>query len=119
MEENIERKIYKKPWGTYQTLKLKENCQVKWIEIYPKAKLSLQKHLKRSEHWIVVKGNPIITVNDTKKKYFENDHIFIAKEAIHRLENDTDQTIVIVEVQIGTYLKEDDIIRLEDIYGRS
>jgi len=117
--DNIEQKIYKRPWGTYQTLKIKQNCQIKWIEIYPKSKLSLQKHLKRSEHWIVVEGSPLITIDKTKKIFHKNDHVFIPKEAIHRIENETDQTIIIVEVQIGSYLGEDDIIRLEDIYGRS
>lgn len=119
MENNIEQKIYTRPWGTYQTLKINEGCQVKWIEVNPKSKLSLQKHLKRSEHWIVVEGNPVITIDNSKKNYAKNDHVFIPKEAIHRIENETNQKVIIVEVQIGTYLGEDDIIRIEDIYGRS
>jgi len=119
MNKNIVNKIYKRPWGTYQTLKLSNDSQVKWIEIYPKSKLSLQKHLKRSEHWIVVRGQPLITLNENKKRYKENDYIFIPKEAVHRIENDTDQLVVVVEVQRGSYLGEDDIIRLEDIYGRA
>ncbi len=119
MENNIEQKKYIRPWGTYQTLKISQNCQVKWIEVNPKSKLSLQKHLKRSEHWVIVEGNPLITINNTKKNYNKNDHVFIPKEAIHRIENETDQIVIIVEVQIGSYLGEDDIIRLEDMYGRS
>jgi len=118
MNENIENKIYKRPWGTYQTLKIEKNCQVKWIEIHPNSKLSLQKHKQRSEHWIVVKGKPLITVDNMKKKFNENDHIFIPKEGVHRIENDTNEDVIIVEVQIGNYLGEDDIERLEDIYGR-
>lgn len=119
MKENIEQKIYTRPWGTYQTLKIEKMAQVKWIEVNPKSKLSLQKHKKRSEHWIVVKGKPLITIDKTQKKYNENDHVFIPIDGIHRIENDTDKMVVIVEVQIGSYLGEDDIIRLEDIYGRS
>ena len=69
MKENVEHKIYKRPWGTYQTLKIKENCQIKWIEVLPKGKLSLQKHLKRSEHWVIVQGKAKITLNDEVKTY--------------------------------------------------
>ncbi|MFA6118736.1 MAG: phosphomannose isomerase type II C-terminal cupin domain [Parachlamydiales bacterium] len=118
MAQNTENILYKKPWGSFQSLKIKENCQVKWIEVKANSKISLQKHLKRSEHWIVIKGSPVITVNDLRKKYNENEHIFIPKEAIHRIENESDQTIIILEVQNGSYLGEDDIIRLDDIYGR-
>lgn len=116
--ENIEQKIYKRPWGTYQTLKIDQNCQVKWIKVKPKSKLSLQKHLKRSEHWIVVEGIPIITIEKTQKKYNKNDHVFIPRESVHRIENNTNKDVIIVEVQIGSYLGEDDIIRIEDMYGR-
>ncbi|NGX33685.1 MAG: Alginate biosynthesis protein AlgA [Candidatus Anoxychlamydiales bacterium] len=119
MKENIVNKIYKRPWGTYQSLKIEKTCQVKWIEIKPNSKLSLQKHKQRSEHWIVVKGKPLITVDKMKKTFNENEHVFIPKEGIHRIENDTDQMAIIVEVQIGNYLGEDDIIRLEDVYGRT
>jgi len=119
MNKNIENKIYKRPWGTYQTLKINENCQVKWIEVNPKSKLSLQKHKKRSEHWVVVKGKPTVTIDKLKKKCNVNEHVFIPKEGIHRIENETDEMVVVVEVQIGSYLGEDDIIRFDDIYGRS
>ncbi len=112
-------KIYKRPWGTYQTLKISDNCQVKWIEVFPNGKLSLQKHFKRSEHWIVVKGKPLITLGTTKKEYKENDHLFIPQEAIHRIENPSKDKVIIVEAQIGSYLGEDDIERLEDIYNRN
>ena len=116
---NIENKIYTRPWGSYQTLKLTSSAQVKWIEVNPKGKLSLQKHFKRSEHWIIVQGTALITIDKTTKKYHVNDHVFIPKESIHRIENDTDKKIIIVEVQLGTYLGEDDIQRIEDIYGRT
>lgn len=119
MQNNEENKIYTRPWGTYQTLKINETCQVKWIEVNPKSKLSLQKHQKRSEHWIVAQGHPIITIDKSKKTYNTNDHVFIPKEAIHRIENESDEKVIIVEVQIGSYLGEDDIIRIDDIYGRT
>jgi mannose-6-phosphate isomerase len=115
---NKESQIYSRPWGYYQTLKLFENSQVKWILVKPNEKLSLQKHLKRSEHWIIIKGTPMITINNSTKTYFENEHAFIPKESIHRIENKTDEEVIIVEVQIGSYLGEDDIIRLDDKYNR-
>jgi mannose-6-phosphate isomerase len=119
MQKNIENKIYKRPWGTYQSLKIEKTCQVKWIEVNPKSRLSLQKHKKRSEHWIVVKGEPIITIAEKREKYKVSDHVFIPKETFHRIENESDIKVIIVEVQIGYYLGEDDIIRIEDEYGRS
>ncbi|NGX56328.1 MAG: Alginate biosynthesis protein AlgA [Candidatus Anoxychlamydiales bacterium] len=116
--QNIENKIYKRPWGTYQTLKLADTSQVKWIEVLPLQKLSLQKHYKRSEHWIVVEGNPVITIDSAKKQYKKNDHVFIPIESMHRIENIENKKVIIVEVQIGSYLGEDDIERFDDIYGR-
>jgi mannose-6-phosphate isomerase-like protein (cupin superfamily) len=118
LNQNEINKIYNRPWGTYETLKLDKNSQIKWIKIHPNSKTSLQKHSLRSEHWVVIKGKPLITINDLKKTYNENDHVFIPNEAIHRIENETNETIVIIEIQNGSYLGEDDIIRLEDIYER-
>ena len=116
---NIEGKIYKRPWGTYQTLKMTETCQVKWIVINPKSKLSLQKHYKRAERWTVIEGTPIITIGEKSQKYSRNDTVFIPKNTLHRLENDTDTIAIVVEVQLGSYLGEDDIVRYDDIYGRT
>lgn len=111
-------KIYHRPWGNYQTLLLDATYQLKIIEINPGGKLSLQKHAKRMEHWIVIVGQPTITIDNECKKYNVNDHIFIPIGSLHRLENTTNTIIKIVEVQSGTYLGEDDIIRIDDIYGR-
>lgn len=111
-------KIYTRPWGTYRTIELAQNYQVKVITVNPGGQLSLQKHFKRAEHWVVVKGTPTFTIGETKKTYQENEHVFIKKEEIHRMENTTDIPCEIVEVQIGSYLGEDDIVRLEDIYNR-
>ena len=112
-------KVYERPWGTYQTLCFTEKSQTKIITVIPKGQLSLQKHFKRSEHWVVVTGKPTITVDDSVKEYNVGEHIFIPKESVHRLENFTDSNIQIVEVQVGDYLGEDDIVRLDDIYSRS
>ena len=86
--------------------------------VNPKSSISLQKHIHRSERWVVISGNPKITVN--KKKFFKkaNESIFIPKGAIHRIENPFNKPVQIVEAQIGSVLKETDIIRYKDIYGR-
>ena len=111
-------KIYTRPWGTYQTLALANNYQVKIITVNPQGQLSLQKHSRRSEHWVVVEGKPTITIDYTKETYQVGQAVFIPIEAVHRIENETDQPAKIIEVQVGDYLGEDDIVRLEDIYGR-
>lgn len=111
-------KIYSRPWGTYQTLELAKNYQVKTIAINPGGRLSLQKHCHRAEHWIVVSGKPTLTIDTTTKIYSIGDHIFIPIGTLHRMENFTSTPVVIIETQIGDYLGEDDIIRIEDVYGR-
>ena len=117
-QNNKISQIYKRPWGTYQTLDLGEGYQVKKIIVNPSGRLSLQKHQKRSEHWVVIQGNPTITVEETVRKHKVGDAIFIPIKSPHRLENFTSKMAALIEVQIGTYLGEDDIVRLEDIYGR-
>lgn len=112
-------RLVHRPWGTYDSVDNGETHQVKRIKVYPGGQLSLQKHSKRSEHWVVVKGNPVITVNESVKEYKPNDYIYIEVGDVHRLENFTDSDVEIIEVQCGSYLGEDDIERLEDIYGRS
>ena len=110
--------IYKRPWGSYETLVISENYQVKKIIVKPGQKLSFQKHFKRSEHWIIIEGTPIVTLGDNKKEFMKNDHIFIPKEYFHRIENQNSHDVVFIEVQHGEYLGEDDIVRIDDIYGR-
>jgi mannose-6-phosphate isomerase len=112
-------KIYTRPWGTYQTIALTDNYQVKILTINPNGHLSLQKHSKCSEHWTIVKGDPTITIDETVKTYPVNSHIFIPVGAAHRIENVTATPAVIIEVQIGPYLGEDDIIKIPDVYGRA
>lgn len=111
--------IYKRPWGSYQTLALESGFQVKILTILPGGKLSLQRHFKRSEHWVVVEGMPTLTIGELEQRYEKNDHVFIPIEAVHRIENQGDESCLLVEVQVGDYLGEDDIERLDDIYGRS
>lgn len=118
MTANEIGKIYERPWGNYQTLALAANYQVKIITVKPGGRLSLQKHAKRSEHWVVVAGKPTVTVDDKVKEYEVNTRIFIPVGATHRLENLAAQDAVVIEVQIGPYLGEDDIVRIEDVYGR-
>lgn len=110
--------LYERPWGTYQTIAQDSHYQAKVICVHPAGRLSLQKHFKRAEHWIVVEGTPTVTVNNNVKEYQVGEHIYIPLEAVHRLENFTDNEVKIIEVQIGSYLGEDDIVRLEDIYKR-
>lgn len=118
MSDNIVGQTYERPWGNYKTLDLGEGFQVKIIKVRPDGRLSLQKHFKRAEHWIVVEGEPKITVNKKAKIFKVGDHVYIPVETPHRLENLTKYSVAIIEVQIGSYLGEDDIERLEDVYGR-
>jgi mannose-1-phosphate guanylyltransferase / mannose-6-phosphate isomerase len=111
------RKVFR-PWGWYDSIESGDFFQVKRLHVSPGAKLSLQKHHKRAEHWVVIKGEAKITCNDMKKTLKKGESVYIPLGAIHSLENITDNPLEIIEVQSGTYLGEDDIIRFEDIYGR-
>ena len=111
-------KIYERPWGTYQTLEQDKDFQLKIIRVKQNGRLSLQSHEKRQEHWIVVAGMATVTVDETKKEYSPGSYVFIPFKAKHRLENFGQEEIVLVEVQMGSYLGEDDIIRYDDVYGR-
>lgn len=108
-----------RPWGWYQTLELEGRFQVKRIVVYPGGRLSLQKHFHRAEHWVVVRGAAQVTVGDKIELLDENRSIYIPLGEVHRLENPGKIDTEIIEVQTGSYLGEDDIIRLEDVYNRS
>ncbi len=108
-----------RPWGSYTVLKDSDLYKVKQINVVPGGRLSLQKHFKRSEHWVIVKGTAKVTVGEEVSFLKENQSIYIPQEAIHRLENETTQEVILIETQIGSYLGEDDIVRLEDSYSRS
>jgi mannose-1-phosphate guanylyltransferase len=108
-----------RPWGNYTILDEGENHKVKQITVLPGAKLSLQYHHHRSEHWIVVKGIGTVTVNEKTFDLKQNESIYIPKEATHRLHNQQREDLVIIEAQVGHYLGEDDIVRLQDDYKRN
>ena len=107
-----------RPWGSYQSVDNGDRYQVKRITVKPGERLSLQKHHHRSEHWIVVRGTANVMVNDLVKIVHENESIYIPIGAIHRLENPGKILLELIEVQTGSYLGEDDIIRIEDDYRR-
>lgn len=107
-----------RPWGWFERLVLGDRFQVKRIHVYPGAALSLQSHHHRSEHWIVVQGTARVTLNGEVRLVTENESIYIPIGAAHRLENPGKVAMVLIEVQTGSYLGEDDIIRHEDIYAR-
>jgi mannose-6-phosphate isomerase-like protein (cupin superfamily) len=108
-----------RPWGSYQSVDNGDRHQVKRIIVKPGGRLSLQKHHHRSEHWIVVRGTARVTVNELVKTVHENESIYIPIGAVHRLENPGKILLELIEVQTGSYLGEDDIIRIEDDYQRS
>lgn len=117
-ESSSHRKVHR-PWGWYDSLDTDDSFQVKRICVKPGASLSLQKHSFRAEHWIVIKGVAEVTKGDTVLLLHSNESIYISKNEIHRLKNPCDVNLEIIEVQTGTYIGEDDIIRIEDNYGRT
>jgi mannose-1-phosphate guanylyltransferase/mannose-6-phosphate isomerase len=107
-----------RPWGWFESLAMGEGFQVKRIHVKPGAALSLQSHQRRSEHWIVVEGTARVTIDDTVQTMAEGQSVYVPLGARHRLENPGEFPMVLIEVQIGTYLGEDDIVRYEDLYAR-
>jgi mannose-1-phosphate guanylyltransferase/mannose-6-phosphate isomerase len=114
--ENL--KVFR-PWGSYDSIDAGPRHQVKRITVDPGCKLSLQSHVHRSEHWVVVAGTARITVNDQVTIASENQSVYIPLGATHRLENPGKIPLDLIEVQSGAYLGEDDIVRYEDVYNRS
>jgi mannose-1-phosphate guanylyltransferase/mannose-6-phosphate isomerase len=107
-----------RPWGWFESLVVGGRFQVKRILVHPGAALSLQSHFHRSEHWIVVEGTAKVTVDDEVKLVTENQSVYIPLGAVHRMENPGRVPMVLIEVQTGSYVGEDDIVRYEDIYAR-
>ncbi|PJF11309.1 mannose-1-phosphate guanylyltransferase/mannose-6-phosphate isomerase [Pseudorhodobacter sp. MZDSW-24AT] len=107
-----------RPWGMFESLVIGARFQVKRIVVNPGAALSLQSHHHRSEHWIVVEGTARVTVDDQVRLVTENQSVYIPLGAVHRMENPGKVPMVLIEVQTGSYLGEDDIIRYEDVYSR-
>lgn len=107
-----------RPWGWFETLAIGDRFQVKRIVVRPGASLSLQSHLHRSEHWIVVEGTAKVTIGETERLVSENESVYVPLGALHRLENPGKVPMVLIEVQTGAYLGEDDIMRHADLYAR-
>ena len=107
-----------RPWGWFESLVVGGRFQVKRILVHPGASLSLQSHFHRSEHWIVVEGTAKVTVDDEVKLVTENESVYIPLGAVHRMENPGKVPMVLIEVQTGSYVGEDDIVRYEDVYAR-
>ena len=107
-----------RPWGHYETLSLGNRFQVKSIVVKPGGQLSLQSHMHRSEHWVVVEGTGSVVVDEKEILLSENQSVYIPLGAVHRLSNHGKVSLQLIEVQTGTYLGEDDIVRYEDIYER-
>lgn len=116
-EVNSHRIVYR-PWGSYESVDAGDGFQVKRIIVKPNAKLSLQKHRHRAEHWVVVRGEAVVTRGAEVFRLQANQSTYIPVGEVHRLENDGTEALHLIEVQSGSYLGEDDIIRLEDTYGR-
>ncbi len=116
-EADLHTKVFR-PWGNYESINSGQRFQVKRITVKPHGKLSLQKHFHRAEHWVVVSGTAIVTVGDQEIMLSENESTYIPLGTMHRLENPGTIPLELIEVQSGSYLGEDDIVRFDDVYGR-
>ena len=112
------REAEERPWGRYEVLEESGGYKVKRLEVNPGARLSLQRHSRRGEHWVVVAGTADVVCGERRLRLKEGEHIHIPPETNHRLGNSTDRPLALIEVQLGDYLGEDDIVRLEDDYKR-
>jgi mannose-6-phosphate isomerase len=108
----------RRPWGTFTVLDEGNNFKVKRIEVLPGKRLSYQKHSQRAEHWVVVQGTAKVTLDDRESMLASGEAIDIGIGSAHRVENPGSDTLVFIEVQRGSYLGEDDIVRLQDDFGR-
>jgi mannose-1-phosphate guanylyltransferase/mannose-6-phosphate isomerase len=117
-EVDLHREVFR-PWGSYDSVDHGDRYQVKRITVKPGAKLSLQMHHHRAEHWIVVSGTARVLIGEEVKLVTENESVYIPVGAKHYLENPGKVALHLIEVQSGSYLGEDDIVRFEDLYGRA
>jgi len=118
LSKNYLGNVEERPWGNYHIIAKNKGYQIKEIIVSKGSKLSLQKHSGRSEFWQIVKGESKITIEENKYYLKEKEHIYIPKNTIHRIENIGKDELIFIEIQLGKNLKEEDIIRLEDDYGR-
>jgi mannose-6-phosphate isomerase len=108
-----------RPWGSYTVLEEGANYKVKHIEVKPGRRLSYQKHARRAERWVVVAGSALVTLDGVPAVYEVGSAVHIPVGAAHRVENQGEEPLVFIEVQTGSYLGEDDIVRLDDDFGRA
>ena len=118
-DEGVENKKMYRPWGSFTSIEKGSSWQVKRLEIKPKASISLQMHKHRAEHWIIVDGIAKVEINGESSFLRKNESTYIPMGSKHRLSNPDESTLILIEVQSGNYLGEDDIIRFEDNYGRT
>jgi len=114
----LEHEIFSRPWGHYKSTILSSHAQAKIITVFPKEELSLQKHKKREEHWVIIKGKGKIVLGESLIDVYPGKYIYIPKGCKHQIINDSEENIIFSEVQLGDYFGEDDIIRYSDKYGR-
>jgi mannose-6-phosphate isomerase len=112
-------KFDRRPWGSFTVLDQGEEFKVKRIEVLPGKRLSYQKHAKRAEHWVVVQGTAKVTLDDREIMVSTGEAIDIATGSAHRVENPGTEMLLFIEIQRGSYLGEDDIVRLQDDFGRA
>ena len=110
--------IEHRPWGSFENLLDEEYCKVKRIIVKPGQRLSYQFHHKRTEHWVIVQGDAVVTLDDKEHLFTEGMVVEIPVTTKHRVENKFDKNLIFIETQTGTYFGEDDIVRIEDDYGR-
>jgi mannose-1-phosphate guanylyltransferase len=110
--------LFERPWGTYFNALEEPGFKIKKIVVKPNSRLSLQSHEHRSEHWVVVQGSALVTLDDKEIPRQRDEYIYIPKGSVHRLQNLGQDDLILVEVQLGAYLGEDDIKRYQDDYNR-
>jgi len=115
----MDQKIYKRPWGTYEIILKEDTYLVKRIIVLPNKRLSLQYHNHRAEHWTIVQGVGVVTLGNKKINVEANQNLFIEIKQLHRIENIGENDLIFIETQVGTILSEDDIVRIEDDFGRN
>jgi mannose-1-phosphate guanylyltransferase/mannose-6-phosphate isomerase len=118
MVESVQHLTVERPWGRYTVMDSGPGYQVKQIEVDPGKRLSLQLHHHRAEHWVVVQGTALVTIGQETKLVASNESVFVPLETPHRLENPGGEPVRIIEVQTGSYLGEDDIVRIDDDFWR-
>ena len=118
LTKNYLGEIEKRPWGNYHIIAKNLGYQIKEIRVSKNSKLSLQKHKNRAEFWQIIRGNCIVTVGEENYNLEDNNNIYIPKDTFHRIENTGNQELVFIEIQLGIDIKEEDIVRIKDDYGR-